>query len=294
MPLPPSPTSSTTEHADDMSGWLEGVGISDGLGSDEGEIPSETESTPDGGLEELSEWLSGGSEGPLGGLSESEPEYGSEGPSEDPSESPSESGPESEPRSGSEGPSDAESSLHDTSMPDAPSIPSPSTDSLRSHSTAEYGSLHFSFEDSDWNIMALTRPILASLNGSREMSPPPPPPPPPLPLGPWDDMDGIEFTATIPTEEPLKSPWKEEAGNTFIGTGSGDEGEDSESSGPGSLDESPTNSGFPGSSGEERFRGGRSRVGSLAEGSEVGDWVEGSWEDEEVILVGKLWGEHSE
>lgn len=283
-----------------MSEWLEGVGISDGLGSDEDEIPSETESMPEGELEGLSEWLSEGSEGLPGGLSESEPEYGSEGPSEDPSEyplgSPSEGGPESRPRSGSEGPSDAESSLHDTTMQDAPSIPSltftsPSTDSLRSHSTAEYGSLHFSFEDSDWNIMALTRPILASLNGSREMSPPPPPPPP---LGPWDEMDGIEFTVTIPTEEPLKSPWREEAGNPFIGTGSGNEDEDSESSGPGSLDGSPTNSGFPGSSGEERFRGGRSRVGSLAEGSEFGDWVEGSWEDEEVILVGKLWGERSE
>lgn len=107
-------------------------------------------------------------------------------------------------------------------------------------------------------------------------------------------MDGIEFTATIPAEEPLKSPWREEAGNPFIGTGSRDEGEDSESSGPGSLEESPTNSGFPGSSSEERFRGERSRVGSLAEGSEFGDWVEGYWEDEEVILVGRFWGEGSE
>ena len=47
LPLPQSPTSSTTEHADDMSVWLEGVGISD-IGSDEGEIPSETESMLEG------------------------------------------------------------------------------------------------------------------------------------------------------------------------------------------------------------------------------------------------------
>lgn len=34
----------------------------------------------------------------------------------------------------------------------------------------------------------------------------------------------------------------------------------------------------------------RSRVGSLVEGgTESGEWVEGSWEDEEMIMLSMLW-----
>lgn len=183
-------------------------------------------------------------------------------------------------------------------MPDAPSIPSltfssPSTDSLPS--TADYGSLHFSFEGSDWDITALTRLVPASLNGSREMTPPPTSPPPPPP-GPWDEMDGIEFDTSIPAQEPARptpvseaprSPWRDEAGDPFVGTGSEDDEEEEEEED--SWDGSDENTDSLG------FGGGRSRAGSLTEeGSEFGDWVEGSWEDEEVIWVARLCGAEAE
>ncbi|KFY24255.1 hypothetical protein V493_05356, partial [Pseudogymnoascus sp. VKM F-4281 (FW-2241)] len=283
----------TTELTGDMSEWSESYGISDGLGREEGQNLSGTgsESGPEwfesrlgGSLESEPEWLES-----LSGVSlENEPEYGSEDLSRYASESPTESGP----RSGSEGPSDI-------SMRDATSIPSltysssDESNSSSNPSTAEYGSLHFSFEDSAWNILTLTTPIPASLDGSEDTTPSPPPPPP---HSPWDGMEGIEFAAMILRGEGRVGPWREEAGDPFVGSGSGDGGEGAEGSGSrsGSLEGSPSNSGTLGSSSEERFRGERSRAGSVAEGSEFGELVEGSWEEEEIIRMAILWGEEEE
>ncbi|KAL5354868.1 hypothetical protein ACLOAV_000959 [Pseudogymnoascus australis] len=176
-------------------------------------------------------------------------------------------------------------------MADAPGIPSlvypGETNSTFDPSTAEYGVLYFSLEDSNWDLAALMPPVTAFVNGSAGMSPPPPPPPPP-PQGLWDEMDGIEFEATIPAEvQKMTTPWKEEAGDPFIGTGSGD-GE-YEDEGEGFEDGNLANYYSRDEYGEGRLRR-RSRTASLADGSEFGEWIEGSWEDEEVILAAQLWG----
>jgi hypothetical protein len=114
----------------------------------------------------------------------------------------------------------------------------------------------------------------------------------PPPLGPWDEMEGIEFSRSIPAQEPAaptpvneapRSPWREEPGDPFVGTGNEDDEEEEEDSD--SWDGSDEDADFLG------FGGGRSRVGSLAEEeSEFGDWVEGSWDDEEVIMVARFVG----
>ncbi|OBT82585.1 hypothetical protein VE02_08689 [Pseudogymnoascus sp. 03VT05] len=280
---------------DDMSEWLEGIDISE-TGSGGEENLSDSQLIRILGSDDQLEWSDDMSGVPSG----SEPVYGSGGESVYPSESLSESPPESISERLSETPLESPSKMSevpsDTSMLDAPSIPSltfssPSTDSLPS--TADYGSLHFSFENSDWDITALTRLIPASLNGSREMTPPPPSPPPP---GPWDEMEGIEFDTSIPAQEPAgptpvsegpRSPWREEAADPFVGIGSEDDEEEEEDDD--SWDGSDENADSFG------FDGRRSRVGSLEEGeSEFGDWVEGSWDDEHVLMVARLWGDEEE
>ncbi|OBT99842.1 hypothetical protein VE01_02131 [Pseudogymnoascus verrucosus] len=275
---------STTKLTDDMSEWLGGIDISE-TGSGEEEDLSESQLIQIWGLGDQLEWSDDMSGVPSG----SEPEYGSGGESVYPLESLSESLSEgqSETYSGGalepplENPTMNSEVPSDTSMLDAPSIPSltfssPSTDSLPS--TADYGSLHFSFENSDWDITALTRPTPASLNGAREMTPPLLSPPP---LGP--SIPAQEPAAPTPVNEAPRSPWREEPGDPFVGTGNEDDEEEEEDSD--SWDGSDEDADFLG------FGGGRSRVGSLAEKeSEFGDWVEGSWDDEEVIMVVRFVG----
>lgn len=283
-----------------MSAWLGGIDISE-TGSGEEEDLSESQLIRILGLDDQLEWSDDMSGVPSG----SGPEYGSGDESVYPLESLSESASEGQSESYSggllepplESPSKSSEVPSDTSMLDAPSIPSftfssPSTDSLPS--TADYGSLHFSFENPDWDITALTQLIPASLNGSREMTPPPPPPPP----GPCDEMDGVEFDTSIPAQEPAgptpvsegpRSPWREEAADPFVGIGSEDEYGYVEGEGEDYWDGSDENADSLG------FGGGRSRVGSLAErGTEFGDWIEGSWDDEHVLLVARLWGAEEE
>lgn len=264
--------------------WLESL-----LGES---LESELEYWSEGSSEHFSESSSGNPTmiGPewlenLLGEPLTEPEYWPEGLSEYLSNYPAESGL----NTGFQGVLYIEGSLDDISMGDAPRTPSltfsAETDSTFGPSTADYGSLHFSFEDSDWNIAALMPPVAAFANGSGEMSPLPPPPPPP---GLWDEMDGIEFELTIPAGgQPGTGPWRDEAGDPFIGTGSADEEDEGEGSefGDGNL----TNYYSRDEYGEGRL-GRRSRTGSLADGSEFGEWIEGSWEDEEVILAAQLWG----
>ncbi|KFY29741.1 hypothetical protein V494_08507 [Pseudogymnoascus sp. VKM F-4513 (FW-928)] len=255
-----------------MSDWLQGVDIFDGLETDDGQIPFETASMSVLLSGEESEASFTWTDDLLGLSLGSDPEGGLEGLLEFP--------PQNGPQGGPDAPSDLESSFHDASMPDAPSVPS--TDSTSNPSTAEYGSLHFSFEDSEWDFMNLTQPVHASLNGYREMTPPPPPPPAP---GPWDEMDGLQFSPTIP-KEWADSPWKEEAGDPFVGTEREGDGGDEEN--PGHIFANPTNGGPS----REEIYGERSRIESFAEGEgEFGEWVDGSWEDEVVLAAARMWGE---
>ncbi|OBT40998.1 hypothetical protein VE00_08250 [Pseudogymnoascus sp. WSF 3629] len=271
----------STELTDDMSEWLGGIDISE-TGSGEEEDLSESQLVRLLGSDDQLEWSDDMSGVPSG----SEPEYGSGGESVYPLESPSES------------PSEGYSDGHSESPSETPSqgpLESPSK-----------GSEHSRLRQSPFLVRglglgyhgphsALTRPVPTSLNGSREMTPPPTSPPPPPP-GPWDEMDGIEFDTSIPAQEPARptpvseaprSPWRDEAGDPFVGTGSEDDEEEEEEED--SWDGSDENTDSLG------FGGGRSRAGSLAEeGSEFGDWIEGSWDDEHVLLVARLWGAEEE
>lgn len=85
----------------------------------------------------------------------------------------------------------------------------------------------------------------------------------------------------------MRRPGRAEAGNPFVGA---ERGEEAEGTGSGSEDGSAASTeSITVSVGE------RSRVGSLVEeGSEFGEWIGGSWEDEGVIRVARLYGEDSE